>query len=316
MQCPTRGSRATVRTTTALRTTKMRRNAYHVSRSSGNSTLISASTTEYKASSTQPQYNPSAYNWPGQSQQSYSIGNRETQPFGNSGWHGINSQQRRQPAYDFKKQQSGHNIPGSTTSADQNFHSSTSQAVTQQSMQRLKNLAHASSLEAAGRQEESNATGTAKSDSTAFNAHRNTGVTETSLSSPAQAAPQCDSNQKPVSTSTSHAHRQSGSSQAGLAASAAATLAGVVSIRKINRQSPALAHRQPPSSTPSMGNAPSRDGCNPHLSHTTASPYVVSTGNPSRVTQQSASIIELPPCRISVHKLSAMQTPRAWIRQQ
>jgi hypothetical protein len=285
MQCPTRGSRTIVCTTTTLRTTKMHRNAYHTSRSSGNSTSISASTTEYKASSTQLQCNPGAYNWSGQSQQGYSTGNRETQPYGNSGWCGINSQQRRQPAYDFERQQSGHDIP---TSADQNFHSSTSQGVTQQSMQRLKYLAHGSGLEIAGRQEGSNATRTAKSDFTACNAHRNTGVAETSLYSPAQPAPQSGSNQTPASTSTSHAHRQSGSSQQDLAASAAAALAGAVGTRKINQQSPALAHRQPPWSIPSMGNAPSRDGCNPHLSHTTASPYVVSTGNLYPVTQQSA----------------------------
>jgi hypothetical protein len=37
-----------------------------------------------------------------------------------------------------------------------------------------------------------------------------------------------------------------------------------------------------------MGSVPSRDGCNPQPSNMTASPYVVSTGNPSRVTQQSA----------------------------
>ena len=285
--------RTTVRTVAALRTTKMRRDVYPAARSS----TSCASTTEYKTSSTQPQYNPSAYNWSGQSQRSYSTGNRETQSYENSGWCGINGQQRRQAVYDFERQESSHDIPNSTASADQNFHSSTGQAVTHQSTQRLKNLAHAPSLEAAGRQEGSHATRTAKSDSTAVNAHRNTGATETSLSSPAQATPQSYSNQKPVSTSISHAHCQPGSSQQHPAAPAALTLAGAISRGKSNQQSPALAHRQPPLSTPSMGSVPSRDGRNPQPSNMTASPYVVSTGNPSRVTQQSAQHSRAPSLR-------------------
>src|SRR5271155_2808092 len=150
--------------------------AYHTARSSGNSTSISASTTEYKTSSTQPQYSPSAYKWSGQSQQSYSTGNGETQSYGNSGWRGINGQQSRQRAYNFERQRSSHDIPISTASAGQSFYISTGEAVTQQSTQGLNNFAYASGLEATGRREGSHATRAGKSDSTAFNAHRNTGV--------------------------------------------------------------------------------------------------------------------------------------------
>src|SRR5271156_2020770 len=262
--------------------------AYRAARSSGNSTSITASITEYKTSSTQLQYNPSAHNWSGQSQQSYSTGDGENRSYGNSGWRGINGQQSRQPAYDFERQRSSHDIPISTAGAGQNFYISTGEAVTQQRTQGLNNSAYASGLEATGRREGSHATRAGKSDSTAFNAHRNTGVAKADASSPAQAAPQSYSSQNPASASSSHAHSESGSSKQDVAASAAAALAGGVSRRKSNQQSLTLAHRQPSSPTPSMGNAPSRDGCNPQPSHTTASPYVVSTGNPSRVTQQSA----------------------------
>lgn len=260
--------------------------AYHAARSSGNFTSISASTTEYKTSPTQSQCNPSAHSRSSQSQQSYSTGNEEIQSYRNSGWRGINGQRSRQPAYDFERQRSSHDIPISTAGAGQNFYISTGEAMTQQSTQGLNNLAYASGLEAAGRQEGSHATRAGKSGSTAFNAHRNTGVAKAGVSSPAQAAPQSFSNQKPASSL--HAHSESDSSKQDLAASAAAALARAVSRRKSNQQFPTLAHHQPSSLTPSMGNAPSRDGSNPQPSHTTASPYVVSAGNPLRVTQQSA----------------------------
>ena len=216
-------------------------NAYHAAQSSRNSTSISASTTEYKTSPTQPQHNPSVYNWFGQSQQSYSTGNGEIQSYGNSGWRGINGQQSRQLAYDFERQRSSHDIPSSTASAGQNFYISTSEAVMQQSTQGLNNLASASGLGATGRQEGSHATRARENDSTAFNAHRNTGVAKAGVSSPVQATPQSYSNQKPASTSSSHAHSESGSSKQDLAASAAAALAGAVSRRKSNQQSPTLA---------------------------------------------------------------------------
>jgi hypothetical protein len=57
--------------------------------------------------------------------------------------------------------------------------------------------------------------------------------------------PQSYSNQKPASTSSLHAHSESGSSKQDLAASAAAALAGAVSRTKSNQQSPTLAHHQP-----------------------------------------------------------------------
>jgi hypothetical protein len=85
---------------------------------------------------------------------------------------GSNGQQSRQPAYDFERQRSSHDIPSSTASTGQNFYISTGEAVTQQGTQRLNNyLASASGLEATGRQEGSHATRAGESDSTAFNAH-------------------------------------------------------------------------------------------------------------------------------------------------
>jgi hypothetical protein len=248
-------------------------------------TSISASATVYKASSTRPQYDTSAYSWcvAGVSR-AIILGKRKPSPYGKSGWWTTDGQQNRQPAYDFERLRSSHDILRST-----------SPALTQQSTHRLPNLVHASGLEATGLQEGSHATRTGKGGSTAFSNHRNTGVTDVGLSSPVQGAPHGYTPKCLGSVSTSHTHRQSGASQQALAASAAEALAGAVSRSKSNQQSPALVHHQPPSSTPSMGNAPSRDGCNLQSSHTTASLCVTSTDSPLRVTQQSAQHNRGPP---------------------
>jgi hypothetical protein len=259
----------------------------HARRSSGNSASTTAGTAGYQASERQPQYNGSAYNWPGQGQQNYGTMNGDTQSYGNSAWRGISGQHGSQPAYDFPRQQTGHSNPSSNAGASENYYSSTSEAVTQQSTQGLNNLAYASGLESAALQDGNHSIMTGEAGSTTFNAHRNTGISQARVSSPAQTSPQSYSKQRPASTYSSHEHSQSGSSQQDLAASAAAALAGAVSRRQSNQQFPALAHHQPPTSTPSMGNAPSRDGSNTQPSHTAASPYGVSASSTSRGIQQS-----------------------------
>src|SRR3954447_6791128 len=99
--------------------------ACNAARSYANSASISASTTEYRTSSTLPQYHLSAYNGPGPSQQSYNTGNRKIKPYGTSGLREINGQQSRQKAYYFERQRNIPDIPSSTASAGQIIHSST-----------------------------------------------------------------------------------------------------------------------------------------------------------------------------------------------
>jgi hypothetical protein len=261
---------------------------YHAGRSSGSSATIPGATGDYQASARQSQHNGVAYNWPGQSQQNYGTVSGDTESYENSAWRGINSQHGQRPAYDFQRQHTSHSNSSTNTGAGQEFYSSTNQSATQPSMQGLNNLAYASGLEFAGLNEGNHGIRTREAGSTAFNAPRTTSTPQARAPSPTQTGLPRHFNQRPAPTYPSHTHSQSKSAQQDLAASAAAALAGPVSRRQSNQQSPALTYHQPSTTTKTMGNGPSSDAYNRPRSHLADSTSNASASNTSRGMQQSA----------------------------
>ena len=260
-------------------------NGYRRAPSSANTASVPAGTEGHQNFTRQTQYDSSAYNWPGQSQQHYSSMNGEPQSYTNNAWRGINGHQSQQPAYDFQRQQSSHGVTSSSASAGQHLHSSTGQPVSQ-STHGLNSLAYASGLDADGFQDGNHGVRDGKLDSVAYSVHPNTGGSQARTS-------QSYSSQRP-STFSSHAHNQSSSSQPDLAASAAAALAGAVSRRQNNQKYSTSVLHQSSTSTASMGNAPSRDGYRTQPSHGPTSPNSIYNNKTSRVTPQSTQPIRAP----------------------
>lgn len=107
-------------------------------------TAPTATSPVYQAPTTQQQYSPTAYAWPGRSPSNHGNMNGNMQNYGSSGWK---HQLHQQSAYDYQRPPTNYPSPTSATQGTRGWYGSSTQPHVEPGTHALSNLAYASGLE-------------------------------------------------------------------------------------------------------------------------------------------------------------------------